>query len=101
MHVLALELDLRIPQAHSLKDRRQAVKPLIEGARRRFGVSVSEVGAQILGALLGGYVGDAYGARAALTVGVGSLLLAALWLFRSPVRALRRTPPPISAEAVP
>jgi len=46
MHVLALELDLRIPQAHSLKDRRQAVKPLIEGARRRFGVSVSEVGAQ-------------------------------------------------------
>lgn len=45
MHVVALEVDLRIPHAHSLKDRRQAVKPLIEGARRRFGVSVAEVGA--------------------------------------------------------
>jgi predicted MFS family arabinose efflux permease len=60
-------------------------------------VRVSEVGAQILGALLGGYVGDAYGARAALVVGLTGLLLAALWLFRSPVRALRRIPPPIVA----
>ena len=62
---------------------------------------VSEVGAQIVGALLGGYVGDVYGPRAALWVGIGGLLLATLWLFRSPVRALRRIPPAIFAEAVP
>lgn len=46
VHVLALAVDLRIPDAHSLKDRRQAVKPLVEGARHRFGVSAAEVGAQ-------------------------------------------------------
>lgn len=51
---------------------------------------VGEVGGQIAGTLAGGYVGDAVGARAALWLGVGVLLLAALWLFSSPVRGLRR-----------
>ena len=78
---------------------RQGMVPAALLGRVNATVRVSEVGAQILGALLGGYVGDAYGARAALVVGVGSLLLSALWLLRSPVRALRRTPPPISTEA--
>lgn len=44
--VLAMEVDLRIPHAQSLKDKRQVVKGLLEGARRRFGVSAAEVGAQ-------------------------------------------------------
>ncbi len=64
-------------------------------------VRVSEVGAQIVGALVGGSVGDAFGPRAALLVGVGGLLLAALGLARSPVRALQRIPPPLSSEAAP
>lgn len=46
MHVLAVEMELRIPHAHSLKDKRQVVKSLVEGARHRFGVSSAETGRQ-------------------------------------------------------
>lgn len=46
MHVLALEVQVRIPLARSLKDRRQALRPVIEGARRRFRVSAAEVDGQ-------------------------------------------------------
>lgn len=46
MFVLAMEVELRIPQAHSLKDKRQVVKGLLEGTRRRFGVSAAEVDGQ-------------------------------------------------------
>jgi uncharacterized protein len=44
--VLASEIDVRMPQAHSLKDKRQVVKGLLESTRRRFGVSAAEVGGQ-------------------------------------------------------
>ena len=44
MHVLALELELRIPAAQSLKDKRQVVKSLVEAPHRRFGVTSAEVG---------------------------------------------------------
>jgi uncharacterized protein YlxP (DUF503 family) len=44
--VVALEMDLRIVDAHSLKDKRQVVKSLLEQSRRRFGVSSAEVGFQ-------------------------------------------------------
>jgi hypothetical protein len=46
MHVAAIEVDLRIPLARSLKDKRQVVKSLVEGSRQRFGVSAAEVGEQ-------------------------------------------------------
>ena len=46
MFVLALEVDVRIVDAHSLKDKRHVVKSVVEGARRRFGISAAEVGAQ-------------------------------------------------------
>ena len=46
MYVLALEVEVRIPLAQSLKDKRQVVKGLLEGARRRHGVSAAEVGHQ-------------------------------------------------------
>lgn len=46
MYVLAVEMELHIPHAHSLKDKRQVVKALVEGARRRFGVAASESGRQ-------------------------------------------------------
>jgi uncharacterized protein YlxP (DUF503 family) len=48
MHVLALEVDIHLPAAQSLKDKRSLVKPLLEGARRRFGVAVAEVDSQDL-----------------------------------------------------
>ena len=43
MYVLAFEVELRIPQSRSLKDKRQTIKPLLEGARRRFEVSSAEI----------------------------------------------------------
>ena len=46
MHVVAFEVELRIPGSHSLKDRRQVVRSLLDGARQRFGVSAAEVGGQ-------------------------------------------------------
>ena len=41
-----MEVDVRILDARSLKDKRQVVKSIIETARRRFGISAAEVGAQ-------------------------------------------------------
>jgi uncharacterized protein YlxP (DUF503 family) len=46
MHVLAVEIELHIPEAHSLKDKRQVVKSIVEGARRRLGVAAAETGRQ-------------------------------------------------------
>ena len=46
MFVLALEVELHIVDAHSLKDKRQVVKSLVETVRRRFGISAAEVGRQ-------------------------------------------------------
>lgn len=46
MYVVALEVELRIPGARSLKDKRQAIKPLLEVSRRRFAISAAEVAAQ-------------------------------------------------------
>ena len=44
MYVLAVEIDLHIPGARSLKDKRQVVKSIVEGARRRLGVTAAETG---------------------------------------------------------
>jgi uncharacterized protein YlxP (DUF503 family) len=41
-----LQLELHVPGAHSLKDKRQVLQSLIETMRRRFNVSVAEVGRQ-------------------------------------------------------
>jgi uncharacterized protein YlxP (DUF503 family) len=46
MYAVAMEMQLRLPHAHSLKDKRQVVKSLVETSRRRFGVSAAEVGHQ-------------------------------------------------------
>lgn len=43
VHVLALRVELRLPEARSLKDKRQVVRSLLDRARHRFGVSVAEV----------------------------------------------------------
>lgn len=44
--VLAVELDIHIPASRSLKDRRQVVKAVLDGVRRRYGVSAAEVDGQ-------------------------------------------------------
>ena len=46
MFVLAMEVDVHIAAARSLKEKRQVVKHLVEGARHRFAVSAAEVGQQ-------------------------------------------------------
>lgn len=48
MHVLAVELDLRLPHCQSLKDKRSALRPVIDGLRNRHPVAVSEVDHQDL-----------------------------------------------------
>ena len=46
VHVAALELEIRIPDSQSLKDRRQVVRSLLDGARSRFAISAAEIGGQ-------------------------------------------------------
>lgn len=46
MHVAALEIELHIPQSHSLKEKRAVVKPILEGVRHRFPVAAAEVAFQ-------------------------------------------------------
>lgn len=45
MHVGLLTLELRFPEAQSLKDKRQILKSALDIARRKFNVSISEVDA--------------------------------------------------------
>ena len=46
MHVASLTLELRLPAVHSLKEKRSTLRPIIDGARRRFAVAAAEVGRQ-------------------------------------------------------
>ena len=46
MYVVALSVELRLPQCRSLKDKRQALRPLLDGLRHRHRVSVAETGYQ-------------------------------------------------------
>jgi hypothetical protein len=39
-------MELRLRDVHSLKEKRSVVRPIIEGAHRRFAVAVSEVAHQ-------------------------------------------------------
>ncbi len=43
MHVLALEVELHLADVGSLKVKRSIIKPVVEGARRRFAVASAEV----------------------------------------------------------
>jgi MFS family permease len=54
----------------------------------------------LLGAIVGGVIAEAFGLRAALVVGVlgGATSIAFIWF--SPVRSMRGTPPPITGPAV-
>ena len=46
MHVLALELDLHVPTSRSLKQKRAALRPVLDGIRHRYPVAVAETGHQ-------------------------------------------------------
>jgi uncharacterized protein YlxP (DUF503 family) len=48
MVVGALAFELHLPDVHSLKEKRAVVRPIVDGARRRFAVSAAEVDHQDL-----------------------------------------------------
>ncbi len=43
MHAAALCFDLHVPESRSLKEKRQAIRPIVDGIRHRFKLSVAEV----------------------------------------------------------
>jgi uncharacterized protein YlxP (DUF503 family) len=44
MYVLAVAVDLHMPAARSLKEKRMVVKSILDGSRHRFRVAAAEVG---------------------------------------------------------
>ena len=46
MHVAVVQVELHIPTSRSLKEKRAALRPIVEGIRHRFQLSVAEVGYQ-------------------------------------------------------
>ncbi|HSB88246.1 MAG TPA: DUF503 domain-containing protein [Ilumatobacteraceae bacterium] len=48
MFVLALEVDVHITHAQSLKDKRGVIRSIVDGARHRYHVAAAEVGDQNL-----------------------------------------------------
>jgi len=46
MHVAIIRIELHIPSSRSLKEKRAVVKPVVEGIRQRFSLSVAETGFQ-------------------------------------------------------
>jgi uncharacterized protein YlxP (DUF503 family) len=43
VHAAAVRFDLHVPQSRSLKTKRAAIRPIVDGLRHRFRVSVAEV----------------------------------------------------------
>ena len=43
MYAAAIRFDLHLPEAHSLKDKRAIIRPILEGCRRRYQVAAAEV----------------------------------------------------------
>ncbi|MCZ7525226.1 MAG: DUF503 domain-containing protein [Acidimicrobiia bacterium] len=43
VHAAAVSFDLHVPASRSLKEKRAVVRPIVEGLRHRFRVSVAEV----------------------------------------------------------
>jgi uncharacterized protein YlxP (DUF503 family) len=46
VHAAAVRFDLHIPESRSLKVKRAAVRPIVDGLRHRYHVSVAEIGHQ-------------------------------------------------------
>ncbi|MEL7208946.1 MAG: DUF503 domain-containing protein, partial [Actinomycetota bacterium] len=46
MHVLALRIDLHLPDCRSLKAKRAELRPILDGLRRRYAVAAAEVSDQ-------------------------------------------------------
>ncbi len=45
MQIAAIRMTLYVPESHSLKDKRQIVRSILDQTKRRFNVSISEIDA--------------------------------------------------------
>ena len=45
MHILLMEMELHLPNCHSLKEKRSVIKPLLNAIRRDLNVSAAETAA--------------------------------------------------------
>ena len=43
MHAAAVSFELHVPESRSLKSKRAAIRPIVDGLRHRFHVSVAEI----------------------------------------------------------
>jgi len=43
MHAAAMSFDLHVPESRSLKAKRAVIRPIVDGMRHRFRISVAEV----------------------------------------------------------
>jgi uncharacterized protein YlxP (DUF503 family) len=66
VHVVVVRFELHVPHSRSLKQKRAAIKPVVEGMRNRFSLAVAEVEHQdkwqratVAGALVSGSVSHA------------------------------------------
>jgi MFS family permease len=80
---------------------RQAITPDHVLGRVNASVQFMTMGVYPLGALVGGVLGSAIGARATLLVAALGGLLSCLWLLGTPVRTLRAHPTPVLSASVP
>ena len=46
VHAAAMSFDLHVPESRSLKTKRAAIRPIVDGLRHRFRISVAEVAHQ-------------------------------------------------------
>ena len=69
---------------------RQAIAPDAVQGRVNATMRFTEFGAQLIGAAIGGVLGEVIGLRPTLLVAASGVVLAAFWLLLSPVRGLRR-----------
>ena len=69
---------------------RQAIAPDAVQGRVNATMRFTEFGAQLIGAAIGGVLGEVIGLRPTLLVAASGVVLAAVWLLLSPVRGLRR-----------
>ncbi len=77
----------------------QAAPPPGLQGRVQATMRVGTWGAMAVGSLLGGALGQVIGLRPALAIAAAGMLLAPLWLVRSPVRGLRGGPEPAERGA--
>lgn len=71
---------------------RQSITPGRLLGRVTSGMRISSLAAMLIGALVGGTLGETVGLRATLVVAAAGVIIAGAWLMASPVWGVRRTP---------